>query len=314
MSYYILPSFHTNIQLSINLDPINISHTLIQYLHTITEKCKIDMDKYNESLEYIYIYQTLTDLTGINSILFYNLIEINKIINIIYPDMTIFIPNYTTEIVNDITSCNLYLNKNIVFDKIPSNDYLYNLVIYDLRIDDNINLQTFLISIIKYSKNRSDLIINLKDTYSSLSIDILYILSILYKKVMIIKPNSGNLFLSERYIICKNLNKNKISICNKLVEKIEFTTLPITNLFSKFMVPLLFINKLEESNTIMGQQQIDNLLSILHCITLKTINHEKINNYSIKVLQRSINWLNNHNIEYKNTESTNIESTNSISS
>ena len=38
-------------------------------------------------------------------------------------------------------------------------------------------------------------------------------MSLLFKKIIVLKPNSGNIYLSERYIVCKNFQIPKSTRC-----------------------------------------------------------------------------------------------------
>ena len=67
------------------------------------------------------------------------------------------------------------------------------------------------------------------DLFSKISIDIIYLLSIYYEKVYIVKPYTSRYANSEKYIVCINYHKsitegmiNKFKDILKILNKIDF--------------------------------------------------------------------------------------------
>lgn len=152
----------------------------------------------------------------------------------------------------------------------------------------------------KYGGN---FVLKIFDVHSSFMIDILYFLSSLYNKTYIIKPNTSRYGNSERYIVCKNF-KLKCSSCYfnkfcdmyKLLEKNKKNK-KISSIFS-FNKNYLFFNKLEEINSIIGQQQIEMINNTLNII--ETGNKEKLEQYKKININRSVQWCIKYNVEYNN--------------
>ena len=66
-------------------------------------------------------------------------------------------------------------------------------------------------------------------------------------------------------------------------------------------IPMFFLNKLDECNTIMGQQQMDCLLFINQCNYYKD-KPDKLDGYYKKLKLKTANWISNNNIIKNNFE------------
>jgi 23S rRNA U2552 (ribose-2'-O)-methylase RlmE/FtsJ len=159
--------------------------------------------------------------------------------------------------------------------------------------------------------NNGNFVLKVFDTFSNAIIDILYLLSSLYKNVYIMKPQTSRNANSERYIICKgyNLNENKEKI-DYIIEKMydNFDNLNsdlyIETIFN-FKYNRTFISKIEEINIIIGKKQIDNIVATLNLMMNKKF--DKIDYYKKKHIQKCIRWCEKYNINFnKNLKSTNI--------
>lgn len=159
--------------------------------------------------------------------------------------------------------------------------------------------------------NNGNFVLKVFDTFSNAIIDILYLLSSLYKNVYIMKPQTSRNANSERYIICKgyNLNENKNKI-NYIIEKIydNFDNLN-SNLYVEtifnFKYNRMFISKIEEINIIIGKKQIDNIISTVNLMINKKF--DKIDYYKKKHIQKCITWCEKFDIVFnKNLKNTNI--------
>jgi hypothetical protein len=159
--------------------------------------------------------------------------------------------------------------------------------------------------------NNGNFVLKVFDTFSNAIIDILYLLSSLYKNVYIMKPQTSRNANSERYIICKgyNLNENKEKV-DYIIEKMydNFdnlnSNLYIETIFN-FKYSRTFISKIEEINIIIGKKQIDNIVTTLNLMMNKKF--DKIDYYKKKHIQKCIRWCEKFNINFnKNLKSTNI--------
>ena len=141
-------------------------------------------------------------------------------------------------------------------------------------------------------------ILKVFDLFSKTSIDILYLLSSLYKEVYILKPFSSRLANSEKYIVCKYYKGLNDKIYNNLLLEYEKLNDPhsISSIFD-FEIDYYFINKIEEFNAIFGQQQIENINQTLNLIVSKNKN-DKLENLKKTNIQKSIIWCQKNNISY----------------
>ena len=141
-------------------------------------------------------------------------------------------------------------------------------------------------------------ILKVFDLFSKTSIDILYLLSSLYKEVYILKPFSSRLANSEKYIVCKYYKGLTDKIYNNLLLEYEKLNEPnsISSIFD-FEIDYYFINKIEEFNAIFGQQQIENINQTLNLIVSKNKN-DKLENLKKTNIQKSIIWCQKNNISY----------------
>lgn len=148
-------------------------------------------------------------------------------------------------------------------------------------------------------------ILKMFDIFLKPSIDILFILSSLYEKVLIIKPKTSRIANSERYIVCKNfllkkgdrLNELIVKFCSILYnfEKQNFSKKKIRSIFN-IEIPLIFLNKLSEINSIIAYEQINNIL-----YTLKII--KKTEKVTVDIIQRNISraikWCQKYKIPFR---------------
>jgi len=160
---------------------------------------------------------------------------------------------------------------------------------------------------ISMQKKNGHFIIKIFDIFTKTSVDIIYILSTLYKQVFIVKPHTSRLANSEKYIVCKYFKGCPDIFIRKIIN--EYPKLKINPFISNilnFNLDYYYINKLEEYNAIFGQQQIENILSTLNMICCKNKN-EKLELLKKNNIQKSITWCEKNNIQHnKNVISTNI--------
>ena len=144
-------------------------------------------------------------------------------------------------------------------------------------------------------------ILKLFDCFTPSTIDILYILSSFYKKVYITKPQTSRYANSEKYIVCKGfLFDSSICFYQKLYDSFSkmIHTDNYINRFLTIPVSHFFTNKLEEYNSVFGQQQIENIYYTLGLIENKSKSSDKIENIIKLNIQKCVQWCIKHNIYY----------------
>jgi hypothetical protein len=141
------------------------------------------------------------------------------------------------------------------------------------------------------------------DSFLSSTIDIIYILSSFYKKVYITKPQTSRYANSEKYIVCKGFLFDSSTCFYEYLHNALNKMLNSKNHISRFLsidISQFFTTKLEECNSIFGQQQIENIYYTLTLIENKNKNEksEKIENIIKMNAQKCIQWCIKHNIQY----------------
>jgi hypothetical protein len=153
--------------------------------------------------------------------------------------------------------------------------------------------------ITKYQSNFGTCIIKLDNIFYKAIIDVIFLLSSFYDKIILIKPIISNIIKGERYIVCKSFNSSILeqsNICNNINEQI------LTNFNENGLIhdryiysivndelPYYFLNKLEESNAVIGQQQLEAYDQIINIFKHKN-RDEKIENLKRHHIQKCIQW------------------------
>ena len=140
-------------------------------------------------------------------------------------------------------------------------------------------------------------IIKFFDIFYKSTCDMIFLLSCFYDKLYIIKPNTSRFANSEKYIVCKffksNINKHELlPVFKKVINDIQHTNY-ITNILN-FKLPCIFTSKIEEINSVLGQQQIECIINTLQLIENQN-NSEKLEQLKQNNIQKCINWC----IKYK---------------
>jgi len=157
---------------------------------------------------------------------------------------------------------------------------------------------------ITMQSNNGTFILKIFDMFENSTLEILYLLSCFYDKVIICKPKTSRSANSEKYIVCKNFkysNTNEISkkFINilKFFENLDFDSYTI---YSILDIPILSYYKtnLLEINASFGHCQIDNILNTIKIITQKDKKYEKIQHLKSNNIQKCMNWCINNNIPY----------------
>jgi len=196
----------------------------------------------------------------------------------------------------------------------------YDFIYYELNEEDYKNNSEYITGMIYilcnlfcYQNVSGVSIIKIDSIFDKPLIDILYILSTIYEKVYIIKPNITNAISNERYIICKNFicNSQKIKLYHTYFINLDLllkTIIKNNQLLSllNYDLPYYFINKIEESNIIIGHQQMEYIIQLLNLYNNKNKN-EKIDILKKNNIQKCIQWCEKFKIPYnKFTDKVNI--------
>ena len=192
-------------------------------------------------------------------------------------------------------------------DIISMCDYIYFELPEKVYLDTNkyiLGLLKAVKFILMYQSSHGCMILKLGHTYYKPVIDILYIISSLYNKVYIIKPNTSNNIYEERYLVCKTFTstpQKKTTYFDK-IDKIyticyrERDEINIQSII-KNEINMYFLNKMEECNIIIGQQQIDVYDQMINLAKNKN-KAEKIETIRKHNIQKCINWCDKYKLPY----------------
>ena len=149
---------------------------------------------------------------------------------------------------------------------------------------------------IAMQKKGGTFILKMFDLFTYASLDLIYILSLCYEKVYILKPNTSRFANSEKYIICKNFKlEDSKNIINKLSSFFHYLSDKyIIKRFLNINISYLYKNRLEELNAIFGQHQIENITTTFSLIENKK--QEKLDLYKKNNINKCINWCLKYNI------------------
>ena len=184
---------------------------------------------------------------------------------------------------------------------------------FDFSTDFNsqeINITRLLFGQIAYAvciqKHGGCFVLKCFDCFYKASAELIYLLSTMYEKVYVVKPNTSRYANSERYLVCINFlysNSNYYApIFEQLMATICDDTTFIRSFFNGVKIPLFYYNKLEESSSIIGQIQIDNIYSTLALIENR-YKSDKINFHMKTNIQKCVKWCIKNKMEYNpNTE------------
>lgn len=151
------------------------------------------------------------------------------------------------------------------------------------------------------------LILKVFDLFTNISIELLFLLSTMYRKVYISKPCASRIANSEKYIICQDFLLDDVSeIMKKFIESYE--NIKENNYLSNILnieIPYFFIVKLEDINAIFGQQQIENISATINLI--ENTKQEKLEIIKKNNINKCISWCQKYGLLHnKNIPSSNI--------
>lgn len=223
----------------------------------------------------------------------HSIIECMNIMREDYNDNHIFFELNESSNINDLfKKYNEMKSLNI---KKQSIDFLYFELNNKIYLNTNTyiyGLVLFLQLILTYQKENGVTIIKIDNIFYKPILDVLYILTSLYDKIYIVKPNTTNIITNERYLVCKHFTVKKNEILeNKLevlIKKLNSSHLIIDSLITENL-SAYFMNKIEDSNINIGHQQIEHLDLLLHIIKNKN-RDDKIDTLKKNNIIKCIQW------------------------
>jgi len=352
MSYYLLPKnynfLNVNPQYETNECKIYSSYSLYNFYNTIkteidilcSKENDIKINDYDELIKIVHPYEYIffkvpgskfsVSKLKPQSNMFYDLYEIVVTLNIfeLYNNKAMKTLHVSTWF-NDSNECVKMLRENFDEDEflnfVDNDDEMYKSInnmkfdfmfFYKPQNDINlyiINLIEFFMTMLRYQSVGGTSIIKIDYVFHKPIVDLIYLLSALFEKVYIIKPNTSNITTFEKYIVCKNFNvisETKLEIYKSNYYKLQSF---IKNLNNKnivsiidYEIPCYFVNKIDDINIIIGQQQLESLDQIMNILKNKN-KDEKIETMKKSNIQKSVSWCEKFKIPYnKFSEKINI--------
>ena len=144
-------------------------------------------------------------------------------------------------------------------------------------------------------------ILKVFDTFTKPTIDILFVLCNLYKEVFVSKPCTSRHANSERYVVCKHF---RLKTSDTLIPHLramfkQLDEFPHNEAVIASILPMEhdshFLNKIEECNAIIGQQQMEIINATIYLILNKG-HAEKLESMKRQNIMKCISWCDKHGI------------------
>ena len=153
----------------------------------------------------------------------------------------------------------------------------------------------------KYQGKAGCFVLKISTIFYKPIIDLIYIISHMYSKIYIMKPNTSNVLLDDRYIVCKSFvgaNTSFISNLHRIYTQLDETkqNVKISSLLEN-QLSYYFINKVEESNVIIGQQKLDAYTQLINLLKSKN-KMDKIELLQKHNVQKCVYWCEKHRIDH----------------
>jgi hypothetical protein len=290
---------------SITIDYVNKIVNPFEFIHTNVPGSILSVSKVKPDANIFFELMEIFQMFNINDILATK----NKI-NIAHltPNhtSTTYLLNMLREENNDFIIVEDF-DYNNLYTKFVTNNIKtkLDLIIIEFRQCDYANTTQYihnmllsLIIITKYQANLGTCIIKIDNIFYKAIIDIIFLLSSFYDKILLIKPIISNITKSERFIVCKSFNcgivensniRNKID--EQILTKLNYSGTDDKGIYSLINdeIPYYFLNKLEESNAVIGQQQLESYDQIINIFKNRN-RDEKIENLKRQNIQKCIQW------------------------
>lgn len=197
-----------------------------------------------------------------------------------------------------------YINNNI------NNNINFDFMFFEaLKYDNNdinkyiINFIEIIMVILTNQHGGGSTLIKLNYIFHKPIVDLLYLLNTLFEKIYIIKPSVSNAANSERFILCSKFttDKNKLHLCKQnneiFYDFFNHSRDGYIKSIIDFDLPCYFLNKINDINLIIGQQQLESLNQIIHILKSKSQN-EKLEQLQKNNIQKAILWCDKHMVPH----------------
>ena len=287
----------------ISIEYLNKIVNPFEFIHTNVPGSIVSVSKVKPDANIFFELMEIFQLFNVNEIL-----SLKHKINIAHLTPNHSSTNYLLNMLREENDDNILcedFNFNRLFNLFITNKYSYrlDLIICEFNACEyndtnkyiNNMLLVFLI-IIKYQSNEGTCVIKIDNIFYKAIVDIIFILSGLYDKIYLVKPSISNITKGERYVICKSFNScilEEINLRNeideKIIKKINSKDSVSVETLIKNEIPYYFLNKLEESNAVIGQQQLEAYDQMINIFKNKN-RDEKMETLKRNHIQKCIQW------------------------
>lgn len=150
-------------------------------------------------------------------------------------------------------------------------------------------------------KKGGSFILKLFDCFMQPTLDILAIVSSFYKKVYITKPQTSRYANSEKYLVCQDFTFDSadefMPHLLSAFEKMNSNKDEINMRFLNIDLSNHFITRMEEYNSIFGQQQVENIYYTIYLIDNKG-KQDKIDTLIKNNSNKCMTWCMKNNVQY----------------
>lgn len=304
----------------INFDNIIKIINPYEFLYTNVPNFEISVSKVKTDSPIFFDLLEINQICGLN-----DFFSLNNSLNFgIFSSENTSIEYFINMVREEHTDSQKFYSINNLFDlykSISNNSLLYNCFFMEIKNNlYNSNLYLFylllyLLCIIRNQEKGGLSIIKISYIFHKSIIDIIYLLSCIYDKVQLVKPTVNNIINSELYLVCKNklvepiinnygiTNNQDFSYLYDIEKNIHLLFLILTNdnienICIQSIIQLdeknnrlsyFFINKLEELNSIYGQQQLETLDQIINIYKNK-LRNDKLEVIKKNNIQKCIQW------------------------
>ena len=286
----------------ITIDYINKIVNPFEFVHSIVPGSNISVSKVKPESKIFFEMFEIFQLFSINDFL-----SLKQKINIAHltpnHSSTNYFLNMLREDDDDTIICEDFVFKRL-YSMFLKNQFEHKLDLLICEFNDYTDTRSYIINfllifaiIVKYQASDGVCIIKIDNVFYKPIIDIIFALSTIYDKIFIIKPTISDIATGERYIVCKSFNVNGLDFAN-LLHQVETKVIPKLDTKEcefhyesviKNNIPYFFLNKIEESNAVIGQQQLEAYDFIINIFKNKN-RDEKIESIKRTHIQKCINW------------------------
>jgi hypothetical protein len=277
-----------------------------EFIHSNVPGSLISVSKVKADSIIFFELMELFELFNINEIL-----SLKHKINVCHLTHNYKSTNYLLNMLREENEDNIILenfNFNNLYKQFIQKEYKnkLDLIIFEFYPDEYNdtkkyihNMVLVLLIITKYQMNHGTSVIKINNILYKAVIDVIFILSGIYDKIFLVKPSISNITNGERYLICKGFNENLLNqsklvsnIDEKIILKMNNNELMNNTCITSIIeneLPYYLLNKIEESNLVIGRQQLEAYDQIINIFKNKN-REEKVENLKRIHIQKCIQW------------------------